>query len=43
LAKSTVQAALRHLWRRRLLNPDVTASTALPVRAILRPWLGRSS
>lgn len=43
LAKSTVQAALRHLRRRRLLNPDVTATTALPVRAILRPWVSRSS
>jgi hypothetical protein len=38
LAKSTVQAALRHLRRRRL-NPDVKATSALPVRAILRPWL----
>lgn len=43
LAKSTVQAALRHLRRRRLLDPDVTATTALPVRAILRPWVSRSS
>lgn len=38
LAKSTVQTALRHLRRRRLLDPDVPASPALPVRAILRPW-----
>ena len=43
LAKSTVQAALRHLRRRRLLNPEVTASSALPVRAIVRPWMSRSS
>jgi len=39
LAKSTVQAALRHLRRRRLLNPDVMATAESPVRAILRPWL----
>jgi hypothetical protein len=38
LAKSTVQTALRHLRRRRLLDPDVMASSVLPVRAILRPW-----
>jgi IclR helix-turn-helix domain len=41
LAKSTVQTALRHLRRRRLLDPDVEASSALPLRAILRPWLSR--
>ncbi len=39
LAKSTVQTALRHLRRRRLLDPAVCATAALPVRAILRPWL----
>jgi hypothetical protein len=38
LAKSTVQAALRHLRRRRLVNPEVAATSASPVRAILRPW-----
>jgi hypothetical protein len=38
LSKSTVQAALRHLLRRRLIDPAVTA----PVRQILRPWV-RSS
>jgi hypothetical protein len=43
LAKSTVQTALRHLRRRRLLDPDVEASSALPVRAILRPWVSRNS
>ena len=42
LAKSTVQTALRHLRRRRLLDPDVAASPALPVRAILRPWVSRT-
>jgi Helix-turn-helix domain len=39
LGKSTVQAALRHLKRRKLLNPDVTATAASPVRAICRPWV----
>lgn len=43
LAKSTVQTSLRHLRRRRLLDPDVAASSALPVRAILRPWVNRRS
>jgi hypothetical protein len=43
LAKSTVQTALRHLRRRRLLDPDVSASSALPIRAILRPWTTRHS
>ena len=39
LSKSTVQAALRHLRRRKLLNPDVNATSAHPVRAICRPWV----
>jgi hypothetical protein len=38
LSKSTVQAALRHLLRRRLLDPNVTARVSAPVRRILRPW-----
>lgn len=38
LAKSTVQAALRHLLRRRLLDPAVTATVTAPVRRVLRPW-----
>ena len=41
LAKSTVQAALRRLRRRELLDPDIVASAAFPVRAILRPWVRR--
>lgn len=41
LAKSTVQSALRRLRRRKLLNPEITASAAFPVRGILRPWLRR--
>jgi hypothetical protein len=43
LSKSSVQSALRHLRRRRLLNPNVTATPARPVRSILRPWLGAES
>ncbi len=38
LSKSTVQAALRHLRRRRLLDPAVAATVSLPMRRILRPW-----
>jgi hypothetical protein len=41
LAKSTVQSAIRHLRRRRLLDPAVAASSALPVRVVLRPWLSQ--
>ena len=39
LSKSTVQAAIRHLKRRQLLDPEVTASVGDPVRRVLRPWL----
>src|ERR1700759_2498890 len=38
LSKSTVQAAIRHLRRRRLLDPDVAPTLTDPVRKILRPW-----
>jgi hypothetical protein len=38
LSKSTVQTALRHLRRRRLIDPLVTATVTAPVRRILRPW-----
>ena len=38
LSKSTVQAAIRHLRRRRLLDPNLPASTSDPVRRVLRPW-----
>ena len=38
LSKSTVQAALRHLRRRRLLDPAVAATVTDPVRRVLRPW-----
>lgn len=39
LSKSTVQAALRHLQRRRLVDPGVRATVSAPVRQILRPWV----
>jgi hypothetical protein len=39
LSKSTVQNAIRHLKRRRLLDPDIKASTAAPLRRVLRPWI----
>ena len=39
LSKSAVQAALRLLRRRRLLDPDVIATVTNPVRAVRRPWL----
>jgi helix-turn-helix protein len=38
LSKSTVQAAIRHLRRRRLLDPAVLATTSDPIRRVLRPW-----
>jgi Helix-turn-helix domain len=38
LSKSTVQGAIRHLRRRRLLDPTLTASVTDPVRRVLRPW-----
>ena len=38
LSKSTVQAAIRHLRRRKLLDPAVSATVTDPVRRILRPW-----
>jgi DNA-binding MarR family transcriptional regulator len=38
LSKSTVQVALRHLQRRGLIDPAVTATTTSPVRRVLRPW-----
>jgi hypothetical protein len=38
LSKSSVQAALRHLKRRQLIDPTVLASVTHPVRRVLRPW-----
>jgi CRP-like cAMP-binding protein len=39
LSKSTVQTALRHLRRRRLVDPGIAATVTAPVRRILRPWV----
>ncbi len=41
LAKSTVQAAIRHLKKRGLLDASVAATTDAPVRRIARPWAER--
>jgi len=38
LSKSTVQTAIRHLQRRGLLDPAVSATVTNPVRRVLRPW-----
>jgi hypothetical protein len=38
LSKSTVQAAIRHLRQRRLLDPTVMATTGNPLRRVMRPW-----
>jgi hypothetical protein len=38
LSKSTVQAAIRHLRRRQLLDPRVEATVADPLRRVMRPW-----
>jgi DNA-binding MarR family transcriptional regulator len=39
LAKSTVQAAIRHLKRRDLLDPAVVSSTTKPTRRVGKPWV----
>ena len=38
LSKSTVQAAIRHLKPRGLLDADVQASTTAPLRRVVAPW-----
>jgi DNA-binding MarR family transcriptional regulator len=38
LSKSSVQNAIRHLQRRRLLDPDFRPSTTAPGRRVLYPW-----
>ncbi len=43
LSKSSVQAAIRHLKRRKLLDPTTPATAANPVRRVLRPWVRPSS
>jgi hypothetical protein len=39
LSKSAVQAAIRHLRRRKLIDPALAATSVAPVRKVLRPWL----
>jgi hypothetical protein len=39
LSKSAVQDAVRHLRRRKLIDPTLVATSAAPVRKVLRPWL----
>lgn len=39
LSKSTVQAALRHLRRRELLDPRLQATVGEPLRRVMRPWI----
>ena len=39
LSKSCVQSSIRHLKRRRLLDPALEASVTKPVRRVLRPWV----
>ncbi|HXC10193.1 MAG TPA: helix-turn-helix domain-containing protein [Steroidobacteraceae bacterium] len=43
LSKSTVQTALRHLRRRKLLDPTIAATVVAPVRRIMRPWVREAS
>lgn len=38
LSKSAVQAAVRHLARRKLLRSDRASITATPEHFVLRPW-----
>ena len=39
LAKSTVQAAIRHLRRRALISDEIAATTTHPVRRLQKPWV----
>lgn len=39
LSKSTVQIALRHLRRRKLIDPMLAATVTAPVRQVMRPWI----
>jgi hypothetical protein len=39
LSKSAVQTALRHLRRRKLLDPTVAATVTDPARRVMRPWV----
>jgi Helix-turn-helix domain len=39
LSKSTVQNALRHLRHRGLIDSELVATSAQPLRRVLRPWI----
>jgi hypothetical protein len=39
LSKSTVQTALRHLRRRKLIDPSIAATVTAPVRRVMQPWV----
>jgi len=39
LSKSSVQSAIRHLRRRRLLDVPPGTPTGEPLRRVLKPWL----
>jgi hypothetical protein len=39
LSKSAVQTALRHLRRRKLIDPSIAATVTAPVRRVMRPWV----
>jgi DNA-binding transcriptional regulator GbsR (MarR family) len=41
LSKSAVQAALRHLVRRKLVRSERQSVTATPEHFVLRPWVRR--
>jgi len=43
LAKRTVQIAVRHLIRRKLLSVQQASSTAVPVYKVLTPWRRRAA
>ena len=38
LSKSAVQAAIRHLTRRRLIEAERDGPTTAPIYAVLEPW-----
>lgn len=41
LSKSSVQAAVRNLARRRLITVERISATAVPEYTVLRPWIRR--
>lgn len=41
LSKTAVQRAVRTLVRRRLVKVDKASATAVPIYAVLRPWVRR--